>query len=184
MFKEGAEVTSRLRRETFVTKVYTKSKASAMKKKDTKCWTEFIGVSTCAAVARLGDKSAPPFVKVVWKITLIIGIVLTAVFTYFSTISFMDIEFSRLVRASQVSHLHFQYFQPPHLSRYELSSDNHVKLHYSIELIFNRNGIFRCWNDLLSDPHNITLYCFPYSSSGRTKVASAGIQIQQHPRPQ
>ncbi|XP_057375004.1 uncharacterized protein LOC130695960 [Daphnia carinata] len=88
MLKERVEAPQRFHRQTCVqlTEVHPKSNTSAMKKR----WTEFIRVSTCAAVARLGDKSAPTFVKVIWKFTFIIGIVLTTVSTYFSTLSFVD----------------------------------------------------------------------------------------------
>ena len=53
-------------------------------------WTVFAGRSTCAAVNHLGDKSQPTAVKLVWKITLVAGIVMTAVSTYFSASSFMN----------------------------------------------------------------------------------------------
>ncbi len=53
-------------------------------------WTRFAGRSTCAAVAHLGEKSQPLPVKVVWRITLIVGVILTIASTYFSVSSFLS----------------------------------------------------------------------------------------------
>lgn len=53
-------------------------------------WMEFAGRSSCAAVTHLGDKSQPVTVKIVWRITLIVGIILTTTSTYFSASSFMS----------------------------------------------------------------------------------------------
>jgi len=53
-------------------------------------WTNFAGRSTCAAVAHLGEKSQPLPVKVVWRITLIVGVILTTASTYFSASSFLS----------------------------------------------------------------------------------------------
>ncbi|XP_057366903.1 uncharacterized protein LOC130687737 [Daphnia carinata] len=53
-------------------------------------WTKFAGRSTCAAVIHLADQSQPVPAKIVWRITLVVGIVLTATSTYFSASSFMS----------------------------------------------------------------------------------------------
>ena len=53
-------------------------------------WTDFAGRSTCAAVTHLREKSQPLPVKIVWRITLVVGVILTAVSTYFSAKSFMS----------------------------------------------------------------------------------------------
>jgi hypothetical protein len=47
---------------------------------------DFDGRLICAAVTHLGDKSNPVPVK----ITLVVGIILTTVSTYFTTLSFMN----------------------------------------------------------------------------------------------
>ncbi|XP_045031451.1 uncharacterized protein LOC116933281 isoform X2 [Daphnia magna] len=60
------------------------------KEEESCIWTEFAGRSSCAAVTHLGDKSQPVPVKIVWRITLIVGVVLTATSTYFSASSFMN----------------------------------------------------------------------------------------------
>ncbi len=52
-------------------------------------WTDFARRSTCAAVAHLGEKPQPVPIKVVWQITLIAGIVMTTVSTYYSVSSFL-----------------------------------------------------------------------------------------------
>lgn len=54
-------------------------------------WTNFAGRSTCAAVTHLGERSQTVAVRITWKTTLIVGIALTAVTTYYSTMSFMDL---------------------------------------------------------------------------------------------
>lgn len=54
-------------------------------------WTNFARQSTCAAVVHLGSRSQPIPVKIVWRITLVIGVLLTAVSTYYSTVAFMDL---------------------------------------------------------------------------------------------
>ena len=51
---------------------------------------DFAGRSTCAAVTHLGEKSQPLPVKIVWRITLVVGVFLTAVSTYFSASSFVN----------------------------------------------------------------------------------------------
>jgi hypothetical protein len=53
-------------------------------------WMEFAGRSTCAAVVHLGEKSQPLPVKTVWRITLIVGVILTIASTYFSASSFLN----------------------------------------------------------------------------------------------
>jgi hypothetical protein len=53
-------------------------------------WMEFTGRSTCAAVAHLGEKSQPLPVKIVWRITLIVGVILMIASTYFSASSFLS----------------------------------------------------------------------------------------------
>ncbi|EFX89773.1 hypothetical protein DAPPUDRAFT_310184 [Daphnia pulex] len=64
----------------------------AMEKKEEENdkWMEFAGRSTCAAVVHLGEKSQPLPVKTVWRITLIIGVILTIASTYFSASSFLS----------------------------------------------------------------------------------------------
>ncbi|EFX89774.1 hypothetical protein DAPPUDRAFT_94686 [Daphnia pulex] len=59
-------------------------------KKRCEKWRKFAGRSTCAAVAHLGEESHPLPVKIVWRITLIVGIFLTTVSTYFSASSFVN----------------------------------------------------------------------------------------------
>lgn len=54
-------------------------------------WTRFAGKSTCAAVTHLGDNSQSATVKIVWKVTLIAGIIMTTVSTYFSASSFLNL---------------------------------------------------------------------------------------------
>jgi hypothetical protein len=53
-------------------------------------WMEFAGRSTCAAVVHLGEKSQPLPVKIVWRITLIVGVILMIASTYFSASSFLS----------------------------------------------------------------------------------------------
>jgi hypothetical protein len=71
-----------------VTKVLAMEKEE--EEEDDNKWTDFAGRSTCAAVTHLGEKSQPLPVKIVWRITLIVGVILTAVSTYFSAKSFMS----------------------------------------------------------------------------------------------
>lgn len=54
-------------------------------------WKDFASRSTCAAVAHLGETSQPVPVRVTWRITLVVGIALTAVSTFYSTRSFMNL---------------------------------------------------------------------------------------------
>lgn len=54
-------------------------------------WKEFARKSTCAAVSHLGESSQSLPVKITWRVTLIVGITLMAVSTFFSTRSFADI---------------------------------------------------------------------------------------------
>ena len=64
-------------------------KSTAWKKKQEK-WADFAGKSTCAAMTHLGDESQPAKVKIVWKATLVTGIVMMVISTYFSVSSFLD----------------------------------------------------------------------------------------------
>lgn len=67
------------------------TKLPTIESKEEENWTNFARQSTCAAVMHLGSRSQPIPVKIVWGIALIIGIFLTAVSTYHSTMDFMNL---------------------------------------------------------------------------------------------
>lgn len=92
MSNQTVEAKVRVPQQTCVNLTHESAKCptSAIEEINRKCWADYAGQSTCAAVTHLGDKSNPVPVKIIWRITLVFGIVLTAVSTYFSTLSFMN----------------------------------------------------------------------------------------------
>jgi Amiloride-sensitive sodium channel len=90
MSSTTAEAKVRDLRQTCVNMTNVSTKSSTSATKEASGWADFAGRSTCAAVTHLGNKSNPVPVKIIWRITLVVGIILTAVSTYFSTLSFMN----------------------------------------------------------------------------------------------
>ena len=92
MSNQTVEAKVRVPQQTCVNLTHESAKCptSAIEEINRKCWADYAGRSTCAAVTHLGDKSNPVPVKIIWRITLVFGIVLTVVSTYFSTLSFMN----------------------------------------------------------------------------------------------
>lgn len=54
-------------------------------------WLEFVRRSTCAALTHLGERPQSTIVKIIWGSTLIIGLALTAVSTYYSTTAYINV---------------------------------------------------------------------------------------------
>lgn len=84
-----------------------------MIKNEAENWTDFAGRSTCAAVTHLGERSQTVAIRITWKTTLIIGIALTAVSTYYSTMSFMDLSGSSemLLQSNPLSKIEHPQYQ-------------------------------------------------------------------------
>lgn len=75
-------------------------------------WKDFAARSTCAALTHLGEKSQPVVVKIVWRVALIVGIALTAVSSYYSTMSFANLSGSSemLLERSQTFKMEYPKF--------------------------------------------------------------------------